>query len=251
MSVIDNRIENCVFPVDYFYDLENFTWIKSIDKPDDKQNDFKQVLLGITPVYSYIAGKIIKFKTKPVGTDLVRNRSVGTIESLNHFGIIRSPVCGLIVEINQEIFDTPKIVNDSPLERGWIAKINTKDNLKNLESLKTIEECKYELKSQIKKFNVKCFKSFPDFQMFELGTECSATLAKLDEFMLKDMRIGQVIRLVSDDPTADLELLRWANQNKQEIVEIVQEKNPVQFSLPHSGTTYLFNIIIKKIKDEE
>ncbi len=101
MSVIDNRIENCVFPVDYFYDLENFTWIKSIDKPDDKQNDFKQVLLGITPVYSYIAGKIIKFKTKPVGTDLVRNRSVGTIESLNHFGIIRSPVCGLIVEINQ------------------------------------------------------------------------------------------------------------------------------------------------------
>jgi TusA-related sulfurtransferase len=84
--------------------------------------------------------------------------------------------------------------------------------------------------------------------MFELGTECSATLAKLDEFMLKNMRIGDVMRLVSDDPTADLELLRWANENKQEIVEIVQEKNPVQSLLPHSGNNYLFNIIIKKIK---
>ena len=87
--------------------------------------------------------------------------------------------------------------------------------------------------------------------MFELGTECSATLAKLDEFMEKNMRIGHVIRLVSDDPTADLELLRWADQNKQEIVEIVQEKNPVQSSLPNSSNNYLFDIIIKKIKNQE
>jgi len=249
MTMLDNRIENCVFPVNYFYDLDNFTWVKSIEKPDDKKNDVKQVLVGITPVYSYIAGKILKFKTKPVGTEIVRNKSLGTIESLNHFGIIRSPVSGNIVETNQEIIDNPKIVNDSPFERGWIAKIKTKDNLESLESIRTIEECKFEIESQIKKFNVKCFKSFPDFHMFELGTECSATLAKLDEFMVKNMRIGHVIRLVSDDPTADLELLRWANQNKQEIIEIVQEKNPVQSALPNSSNNYLFNIIIKKIKD--
>jgi glycine cleavage system H protein len=249
MTMLENRIENCVFPINYFYDLDNFTWIKITDKPDDKRNDLNQVLVGITPVYSYITGRILKFKIKPVGTDIIRNRSLGTIESLNHFGIIRSPISGNIVEINQEIIDNPKIVNDSPFERGWIAKIKTKDNLESLESIKTIEECKYEIESQIKKFNVKCFKSFPDFQMFELGTECSATLAKLDEFIVKNMRIGHVIRLVSDDPTADLELLRWADQNKQEIVEIVQEKNPVQFSLPNSSNNYLFNIIIKKIKD--
>ena len=116
--MLDNRIENCVFPVNYFYDLDNFTWVKSIEKPDDKKNDVKQVLVGITPVYSYIAGKILKFKTKPVGTEIVRNKSLGTIESLNHFGIIRSPVSGNIVETNQEIIDNPKIVNDSPFERG-------------------------------------------------------------------------------------------------------------------------------------
>ncbi len=249
MTILDNRIENCIFPVNYFYDLDNFTWIKSIDMPDDKKNDVKQVLVGITPVYSYITGRILKFKTKPVGTDIIRNRSLGTVESLNHFGIIRSPISGNVVEINQEIINNPKVVNDSPFERGWIAKIKTKDNLESLDSIRTIEECKDEMVSQIKKFNVKCFKSFPDFQMFELGTECSATLAKLDEFMIKNMRIGHVIRLVSDDPTADLELLRWADQNKQEIVEIVQEKNSEQSSLQNPGNNYLFNIIIKKIKD--
>ena len=249
MPILDNRIENCLFPVNYFYDLDNFTWIKSIDMPDDIKNDVKQVLVGITPVYSYIAGRILKVKTKPVGTDIIRNKSLGTIESLNHFGIIRSPISGNVVEINQEIINNPKVVNDSPFERGWIAKIKTKDNLESLDSIRPIEECKDEMVSQIKKFNVKCFKSFPDFQMFELGTECSATLAKLDEFMIKNMRIGHVIRLVSDDPTADLELLRWADQNKQEIVEIVQEKNPEQSLSRNSSTKYLFNIIIKKIKD--
>jgi glycine cleavage system H lipoate-binding protein/TusA-related sulfurtransferase len=249
MTILDIRIENCIFPVNYFYDLDNFTWIKSMDMPDDKKNDVKQVLVGITPVYSYIAGRILKFKTKPVGTDIIRNKSLGTIESLNHFGIIRSPISGNVVEINQEIINNPKVVNDSPFERGWIAKIITKDKLESLDSIRTIEECRDEMVAQIKKFNVKCFKSFPDFQMFELGTECSATLAKLDEFMIKNMRIGHVIRLVSDDPTADLELLRWADQNKQEIVEIVQEKNPEQSLLRNSSNNYLFNIIIKKIKD--
>lgn len=248
MTMLENRIENCVFPGNYFYDLDNFTWIKSIDGPKDARDDVKQVLVGITPVYSYITGRILKFKIKPVGTDIVRNKSLGTIESLKHFGIIRSPVSGQILEINPEIIHNPKVVNDSPFDYGWIAKIRTKDNLESLESIKTINECKYEIDSQIKKFNVKCFKSFPDFQMFELGTECSATLAKLDEFMMKNMRVGHIIRLVSDDPTADLELLRWAEQNKQEIVEIVQEKNSVQSSLSNSNN-YLFNIIIKKIKD--
>jgi glycine cleavage system H protein len=249
MTILDNRIKNCIFPVNYFYDIDNFTWIKSIDMPDDKKNDVKQVLVGITPVYSYITGRILKLKIKPVGTDIVRNKSLGTVESLNHFGIIRSPISGNVMEVNQEIIDNPKVVNDSPFERGWIAKIKTKDNLESLDSIRTIDECKDEMVSQIKKFNVKCFKLFPDFQMFELGTECSATLAKLDEFMIKNMRIGHVIRLVSDDPTADLELVRWADQNKQEIVEIVQEKNSEQSSLQNSSNNYLFNIIIKKIKD--
>jgi glycine cleavage system H protein len=249
MTSLDNRFENCVFPVNYFYDVDNFTWIKSMDEPNDIRGEIKHVLVGITPVYSYITGRILKFKTKPVGTDIVRNRSLGTIESLNHFGIIRSPVSGLIMEINNEIVHNPKIVNDSPFDCGWIAKIKTKDNVESLETIKRINECKYEIKSQIKKFNVKCFKTFPDFQMFELGTECAATLAKLDEFMMKNMRVGHVIRLVSDDPTADLELLRWADQNKQEIIEIVQEKNPAYSSLSNSVNNYLFNIIIKKIKN--
>jgi TusA-related sulfurtransferase len=67
--------------------------------------------------------------------------------------------------------------------------------------------------------------------------------------MEKSMQKGQVIRLVSDDPTADLELLRWADQNHQEIVEILKEKNKAYSGSENNGNKYLFNIIIRKKVD--
>ena len=80
--------------------------------------------------------------------------------------------------------------------------------------------------------------------MYELGTECSATLAKLDDFLDKKMNVGHIVHLVSDDPTADLEVTRWVNENNQELVEIIMEKNELKIS---NNTNYLFHILIKKL----
>ena len=242
-------IDNCRFPGDYLYDPENFVWIKFVNGSNRGYDVSKEFLIGITPVYSYIAGKIIKLKVKPIGSLIERNKSVGSIESLVHFGTIRSPIQGEIKEINYEAIDNPKLVNDYPFGNGWIARIATSSDHQGTAVMKKIEDCKDALLAQINKHHVKCFKLFPDFQMFEIGTECSATLAKLDEFMGKSMQKDQVIRLVSDDPTADLELLRWAEQNQQEIVEVVKEKNSAYLSTGSSGDNYLFNIIIRKKDD--
>ena len=67
--------------------------------------------------------------------------------------------------------------------------------------------------------------------------------------MENSMQKGQVIRLVSDDPTADLELVRWADQKKQEIVEILEEKNVAYSASGNNGDKNLFNIIIRKKED--
>lgn len=211
-----------------------------------KRTNSNLFIIGLTPIYSYLAGKINTIKLKQVNTEIQRNKSVGTIDSIKHFGAVRSPLAGRIIEINKDLFQNPKSINDSPFGKGWIAKIITTDDYTKVDHLKTIDNGKDDLISQIKKYNVKCFKAFPDFQLVEIGTECSATLAKLDEFMGNSMQEGQIIRLVSDDPTADLELMRWAERNEQEIVEIIREKNNV--SVEKSGNDLLFNIIIKKMR---
>jgi glycine cleavage system H protein len=69
---------------------------------------------------------------------------------------------------------------------------------------------------------VRCFKAYPDHEMYELGTECAATLTKLDELLTK-IDIGEIVYLASDDITADLELTRWSKENSQSILEIRKE----------------------------
>jgi TusA-related sulfurtransferase len=165
------------------------------------------------------------------------------MESLSYFGVIRSPISGKIMEINKSLMSNPKLLNDSPFELGWIAKIKPLD-ASNLESLQPIDQCRDEISLLIKKHNVKCFKSFPDFEMYELGTECSATLAKLGDFMNLKMKNGQIVHLVSDDPTADLEVSRWTMDNNQELVEIIMEKNEIKSS---DKMSYIFHILVKKL----
>ncbi len=244
MSLMTSKIDNCSFPTNYLYDTQNFTWadFNYIDGKRNLSNEYTIVKVGIMPILSYIAGNIKKIKLKSIGEIVIKGKSIGTIESLSYFGIIRSPISGKIIEINNDLSSNPKRVNDSPFESGWIAKIKPLD-LENLESLHSSDQCKSEISELIKKFNVKCFKNYPDFEMYELGTECSATLAKLDDFMDKKMEIGQIIHLVSDDPTADLEISRWTDGNKQELLEIIMEKNKSR----SNNTNYLFHILIKKV----
>ncbi|HEY6536617.1 MAG TPA: hypothetical protein VIY08_12590 [Candidatus Nitrosocosmicus sp.] len=249
MSLTFVKLDNCTFPIDYLYDVQNFTWAK-VDDVHESRVDVKNiankssiVTVGITPILSYISGNIKKIKLKSIGDTINKDKSLGTIESLSYFGVIRSPISGKIIEINTELLTNPKRVNDYPFEGGWIAKIKPFD-VESLGLLKSVGQCKNELQELIKKFNVKCFKMFPDFELYELGTECSATLAKLGDFMDEKMENNQIIHLVSDDPTADLEVSRWVIDNKQELVEIMIEKNQPKNS---SISNYIFHILIKKL----
>ena len=71
--------------------------------------------------------------------------------------------------------------------------------------------------------------------MYELGTECAATLTKLDD-LLTQINIGEVVYLASDDITADLELARWSKERSQSILEIRREDS-------------IFHFLVKKEKN--
>ena len=220
------KINHCTFPEGLFYDIENFVWI-NIDTD-------KLVTVGITSVLASIAGKLSTIKLKQIGTKMEKGRSIGTIESIKYFGVVRTPVSGRLVEINESIINRPKIANDFPYTEGWFAKIECSNLPEDLKALETIENSQKKINSLIEQLHVRCFIAFPDYQMFEIGVECAATLTKLDE-LVKEIAIGEVVHLVSDDPTADLEIIRWSEQNKQSLLEMRSEAN-------------LFHFILKKIK---
>ena len=212
------KIGNCSFPEDLLYDAENFIWIS---------NKEKSVTIGITAIMASIAGRLSSIKLKPVGTKLEKGKSCGALESPKYFGVVRTPVSGIIVQVNKSLMNKPKLANDFPYAEGWFVKIELSD-MEDLKALETIENCHDKMSIAIQKLRVRCFAAFPDHEMFEIGVECSATLAKLDE-LIEKVPAGEVIHLVSDDPTADLEMSRWSEERGQSLLEIKNEGNLLHF----------------------
>lgn len=228
------RISHCDFPEGILYDLNNLVWIKRND------DDHYVVTLGVTPILISLAGKLTKIKLKEIGTIIEKSKSVGSIESLRYFGMVRCPVKGEIVEVNNMLTDNPKTVNDFPYNEGWFVKIKIQNSDSSIDSelkndcLKFIDECHDEIKKIMEKLHVRCFSAFPDYEMFEIGVECAATLTKLDELIGK-INMGNVVHVVSDDTSADLEMIRWSEERGQDLLESRKEGN-------------LFHFIVKKIK---
>jgi glycine cleavage system H protein len=218
------KIDNCSFPEDLLYDTENFVWMS---------NKEKTVTIGITTIMTSIAGKLSRIKLKPVGAKLEKGKSCGSLESAKYFGVVRTPISGTIVQVNKSLMDKPKLANDSPYTEGWFVKIEPSD-MGDMRTLETIENCHDKMSLAIQKLRVRCFAAIPDHEMFEIGVECSATLAKLDE-LIEKIPAGEVIHLVSDDPTADLEMLRWSEERGQSLLEMRNEGN-------------LFHFIVKKLR---
>jgi glycine cleavage system H protein len=220
------EIDHCIFPDDLLYDLENNTWLRV--------EEDGEVTIGVTSVLPAIAGKLTLARLKAVSIDIQRGQSLGTLESLKFVGPIPSPVSGTLVKTNGLVVDKPRIVNDAPYEDGWIARLRPSQLKLERILLSKSGESKIPLRQKIAEFHVRCFKAFPDHEMSEIGTECSAVLIRLND-LLATIPVGEVVHLVSDDPTAYVEMVVWSERTGQSLVDWRKEGN-------------LFHFIVRKVR---
>ncbi len=185
--------------------------------------------MGISTVLSFLAGKIVKAKLNSDLKEVITGKSLGTIESSLYFGAVRSPVVGIIARMNLRLLDDQDLLNQSRYSEGWVAEYSSFDK-SSLAALYFGESAKDKLEGRIKELKVNCFKLLPDDSMYSIGTECSTTLASLDQ-LLSERPIGSVVHLVTDDQTADIELVRWTMRTKNELVEARKEENLFHFIL--------------------
>ncbi len=220
------QIEYCEFPEDALYDLENNVWVR-MEAPN-------RAKLGITSVYAALAGRLNKVNFKPSGTDLRKGQSVATIESPRYFGVVRTPVTGRLTTINTQLQHDPKLANDSPYTLGWFAEIQPAAPDTELGSLVEPKNAAEKIREQIRELRVRCFKAYPDYDMWEIGVECAAVLVRLNELMER-LKVNEVVHVVSDDLTADIEMERWSDETGQAVLESRKEGKLTHF-------------IVKKVK---
>ena len=198
------------------------------------RRDQGEVVVGITSILAAVAGKLTSVTAKPVGREYARGRAMGAIESGRYFGTLKTPVGGVLVSVNAAVLNRPKILSESPYGEGWFARLQPTPLIEDWESAMGIEEATPALKSQIAALRVRCFASFPDHEMYEIGTECAAVLVKLNELIVR-IPVGEVVHIVSDDWTAPMEMDRWSTETGQPVVDSRREGN-------------LYHFLVRKVK---
>ncbi|XP_025116296.1 glycine cleavage system H protein, mitochondrial-like [Pomacea canaliculata] len=68
-------------------------------------------------------GEIVYVQLPEVGVELEKDAEAGCLESVKAASDVYSPVAGKIVEVNEKLAATPNLLNSSPLEDGWIFKL--------------------------------------------------------------------------------------------------------------------------------
>ncbi len=214
------RIDSCEFPDDLLYEPDGFVWIR--------REPTGEVVLGITSIHAATAGRLTKVQGRPIGVEYDRGKSIGIVESGRYYGPIRTPLRGTLLEVNDAVLATPKLLSERPYSEGWFARLRPSRWDEDRIPLKPAGEAKDSLAAQMAALHVHCFAAFPDYELFEIGTECSAVLAKLDETLARAAE-AEVVHLVSDDWTAPAEMVNWSQRTGYPIIEERKEGNLYHF----------------------
>jgi len=83
--------------------------------------------VGITDHAQSELGDVVYVELPQQGATLQRDDVFGTIESIKTVSDLVAPVSGEVVEVNDDLADTPERVNDSPYGTGWMIIIKLED----------------------------------------------------------------------------------------------------------------------------
>jgi glycine cleavage system H protein len=92
-----------------------------------RDNGDGTVTLGITDHAQAALGDMV-FVELPAVVDVIgQGDEIGVVESVKAASDIYSPMSGKVVEVNEELSDSPSLINSDPYGDGWIVKIQVSD----------------------------------------------------------------------------------------------------------------------------
>lgn len=84
--------------------------------------------IGITEYAQNELGDIVFVELPETDDELNEGDTFGSVESVKTVSELYAPISGKIVEVNEELEDSPEFVNESPYEKAWMVKIEISDD---------------------------------------------------------------------------------------------------------------------------
>ncbi|WP_439483724.1 glycine cleavage system protein GcvH [Cyclobacterium plantarum] len=83
--------------------------------------------VGITDFAQKELGDIVFVEVDTVGESLETGEIFGTVEAVKTVSDLFMPITGEVVELNEQLEDSPELVNDDPYGEGWMIKIKIEE----------------------------------------------------------------------------------------------------------------------------
>jgi len=112
-----------------------------------RDNGDGTVTIGISEHAQQMLGDVVFVDLPDTGDELEAGENFSLVESVKAASDIYSPISGEVIEINEELEDSPELINEEPYEGGWIVKVKLSDAAE-LENLKDAEEYENSLEDE-------------------------------------------------------------------------------------------------------
>jgi glycine cleavage system H protein len=99
----------------------------------------EKVRIGITDFAQSELGDIVFVELPEVGDEVKADEPFGSVESVKTVSELYAPISGKVVEINEDLDDSPEFVNESPYEKAWMIVVEPA-NVADVENLMTAEQ---------------------------------------------------------------------------------------------------------------
>ena len=87
------------------------------------RKDGDLAVVGITDFAQSELGDVVYLDLPSVGDSFNKKEPFGSIEAVKAAADLYMPVTGEIVEINEDLPNTPELINKDPYGEGWMIKI--------------------------------------------------------------------------------------------------------------------------------
>ncbi|MEK9787634.1 MAG: glycine cleavage system protein GcvH [Flavobacteriaceae bacterium] len=93
-----------------------------------------EAIVGITDFAQGELGDIVYVEVESLDETLSAEAVFGTVEAVKTVSDLFMPLSGEVIAFNEDLEDTPELVNEDPYGKGWMIKIKLSDpaELENL-----------------------------------------------------------------------------------------------------------------------
>lgn len=130
--------EEYVVPEGLYY-TEEHEWVKLLEEG--------KVLVGVTDYAQKSLHEVVYIEVPSEGDRLKQGEAIGAVESVKAVSDIYAPVSGTVDEVNDELVQSPELINSDPYGKGWVVKIASKTLEDELDGLLSPDQYREHLES--------------------------------------------------------------------------------------------------------